>query len=309
MLLDAAVSDAASRDALLVKVVRFSRIARLILSGSSGSLWTEATMLQLISAPGLQRAETLSCFPHGSPPAQSPWLRSERAQTALFALPRLREIMIKLAPGERLCKSAVTQARALTDAIIADNSDPHSIRALASAPNLTRLQLTGNGTGPDPCRKLILCLPPSLQSLDLRFDTNVTVLPRPALKALFQRMPLLQSLRTSLARAPLLQGMLDAGVLFLAMLRRVELIRFDPESISRDLLRRFLHRFPQVHVGLTAQSPDQFDDAWRRFGEWPRVQVKPLSWPEGPPSPHASDDESGCDVEALADHDEDDHES
>lgn len=223
-----------------------------------------------------------------------------------------------MSPNLLLLKSAVAKARRLTSVcVLVDPQDARFLRALRVAPSLTDLHLRpaeedGQVQG-QPFGDLAWCLPPTLRSLSLNdFDASEEAAPRSALKAFFQRTPLLRELHTSwMLLAPLIQGMLDAGVEALPMLRHVECANLWKDGLTAPLLRRFLHRFPKVHVDLFLPENNALElDEYQfiaTFSDWPRVSVDPMP-SNGPPSPHASDDESGSDVEAASDHGSDSEE-
>lgn len=102
--------------------------------------------------------------------------------------------------------------------------------------------------------------------------------------------------------APLLQGMLDAGVPALPSLSCVHFDNSAVGGLDNDLLRRFMHKFSETIVRFEFSHDlgghlltDHYELA-RRFGRWPRVEVEPEPT-DDPPSPHSSDDESESEVE------------
>lgn len=152
-------------------------------------------------------------------------------------------------------------------------------------------------------------MPRSLTELHLHgLAVERTLTPRSMLKAMFTRLPELRFLCAAfMEMAPLLQGMLDAGADALPHLRRVQCDNGSVEKLveAHALLRRYLHKFPAVHVHFdyTLDLDDGRPDAKviaHHYGRWPRVTVDPAPG-NPPPSPHASDDEPESDVEPAAD--------
>lgn len=239
-----------------------------------------------------------------------PGLRLASVQAAIFALPFFKSLTMRwLQRGERLFKHVMSQAHRLTfmDVSVAtDNAD--SIRAIRWAPSLTELRLMSNVPHTaDPFHGLIWCLPPTLRSLTLELiEVPAEAMFRPTLNAFFERTPLLQTLQTrDMFTGPLLQGMIDAGLHSLPMLRRVEFLSFKG-GVNSPVLRRFLHRFPEVTVRLALKAPVRWEvrkfaqDFARTFGGWPRVEVFPAPTLP-PPQPHDSEDDSGSEVEQVTD--------
>lgn len=195
-----------------------------------------------------------------------------------------------------------------------------SLRVLRLAPALTSLEFACKALFLDDraLAELVCCLPPTLTHLGLLHAEIPPDLPRPLTKALFSRTPLLQSLRVESRFGPFLRGLLDAGLVALPNLRRVRLYNFNPDDFSYSvdpippLLRRFVHRFPEVTVrldlsGAEWEDPKQVAALQRQYG--PRVNLYPADmrpggpaiWHGSPSSPHASDDEEDSDVEEWTD--------
>ena len=117
---------------------------------------------------------------------------------------------------------------------------------------------------------------------------------RATLKEFFLRTPRLQSLEISRACIePFLQGVLDAGVVALSQLRNVllHLSYLYVPDVDSSLLRRLLHRFPQVTVTIGIDDAVLYADLKPRFGRWSRVEIEERFGMEPPPRPHASDDD------------------
>lgn len=190
-----------------------------------------------------------------------------------------------------------------------------SFRALRSAPGITKLTLahaTPRLASGAPFAPIVWCLPSTLQSLSLcHWDVREPAASRQLLKAMFQRMPALRSFHAAyMHAAPLLQGMLDAGVKSLPQLRDV---RVDdlPSPLDSALLRRFMHRFPSVQAHLSLPYGEHKTEAatafGRKFGGWPRVEVYPTpAENDGPPAADKDDDVDGPSIVAALDPGSDD---
>lgn len=208
-----------------------------------------------------------------------------------------------------LMESAVRLASKLTAADLSP-SRPEEIRALRVLPALHSLKLATFM----PLSPLVWCLPPSITSLALTgFFLDPASTSRSALKTMFSRLPLLNTMRVEdMPISPLLQGLLDAGVDALPRLHRVEFAQYaiDNSALFPDLLRRFLHKFSATVVRVefshrTGPDDEHFDSTWtlvRGFCRHPRVE---LDFGE-PLRVHASDDDSESEAELDTDpHDTD----
>ena len=251
----------------------FSRITRLRIDTFSERLWSESQLMSLLSKPCMQRVSEVHV-------RSSVWLRTKAAQLALFSLPALTSLILRLDYKFRrtdcLLKSAVQLAAQLTTVRCQLHADAHRfLRGLWFAPVLASLKLEGMDW--DPLGPLIWNVPPAICELVVQFALDAS---RSALKTLFSRLRQLRLLRTEcLDIVPVLQGMLDAGAPALPLLARVVFRDGCVAGLTVDLLRRFLHRFPLVTVRFESSIPRHNDSSLAAmFAGWPRVEFqRPLA--------------------------------
>ena len=286
---------ASNTESLIDKAAQFTRVVSF--RADQSDWWTEERMLQLLTLPRMQHVTELNL--------SSEWSDRPLVQTALLGLPGLKSLEMTVRPDTWLLPNSYARTSELSTLMLNLEFDPTpgSLRALCLCPSLTRLCVDWRrscegwplGMPPD----LVFCLPPTLTHLQLGVLLDRD-LPRPLVKALFSRTPLLVSL--SLAYASIeatLCGLLDAGVAALPSLRDVWFISKEPDEFSvgmhpdplLPIFRRFVHRFPHVSVRIEFRH-HSWDDP-----ELLRVQTRYLCWPSltlwasvgsyrGPPSPH-----------------------
>lgn len=157
-------------------------------------------------------------------------------------MPRLRTVTLRLAPNDRLLKSALSQATGFVIATVVEPQRARSIRAIRSAPALRKLVLSAgseemfddlDGDPIVPLGSLMWNVPTTITILELqRFSVEPEFTPRS--KALFLRTPALRKLcLVDMAAQPMLRGLLDAGVSALPDLRLVELWMLTCASWTR----------------------------------------------------------------------------
>ena len=284
---------------LMAKAALFPRIVFLdagsLGASHTGVAWTEQRALHLL-AQLLQVREVRI--------RSAIWLRSPAVQHALFGLPALTQLtVLSHRDPFSLIDAAVLRASNLTGIFFASITADHRLRALRLAPALRHIHLQPPTTG--SLKRFCFIVPPTLERLTLDSFGEEACGSRATLKAFFTRAPRLQSIELSRCCVEsFFQGMLDAGVGALPVLRRVWFapqVGFDESepAVEPSLLRRFLHRFPQVTVTISLDDSLLYAEAETRFGLWERVEVKIKKDP--PPSPHASDDDEGSEVSELSD--------
>ena len=300
------------KEPLIQEAAQFSRFVEFC---ASPTPWTEKQMLRVLALPCMQHLTQLDMA------SSSQWADSPLVQAALFGMPRLTTVDMRLEPWMTPVPSVVAMASQLTTVRVEMcNRQPPagSLRALRLAPSLTSLTfgitIHVHPFHPD----LVWCLPPTLRYLGLRGLRMLRDLPRPLVKALFSHTPLLSSLQLrSASLEAILRGLLDAGVAALPSLRSVTFERMRPVDCSVDIVpdplesifRRFVRRFPQVNVRI-----EFLGSAWANSEELRVVQMRYVGWSSvqmycsdsqdrlgGPMIPRLSDDDSGSDVEELKD--------
>lgn len=161
-------------------------------------------------------------------------------------------------PTTKLLPSAIivtSKLKTLTAEVRRDNAaSVRALRALHSAANLTSLHLElffeqSLALPPENVvRELVWCLPSSLQELDLLGLSVPTSIPRPLVKALWLRVPLLESVVLEGASIqPMLRGLLDVGAKVMSALEHVWFESVGPAifvwEIEADPLPPLLRRF------------------------------------------------------------------
>ena len=269
-------------EALIHWAAPFSRVERF--TAGPCDWWSEEQMLHLLSLPCMQHVRELKLS------GSSLWLDRPLVQTALLGLPQLKESQLTIGRDTKLLPRAVATATQLASLEVVrweEQFPADSLRPLRLAPNLTSLGFRFHSEESPLTPELAFCLPPTLTHLELWGVDVPRDAPRPLLKALFSRTPLLSTMYLSFVSIEAtLRGLLDACVAALPSLREVEFAKMRPVDFSvgidpdplEPLFRRIAHRFPRVSLGIGFEehawdSSEQLDAVQLRYARWSSVET------------------------------------